>query len=93
MDGYKIIREVSNMFLNQGRGWDYYSRYTEIDGEELCLEDEVLARFEESDLVTQYSYQTEYFDGGPGYEATVIFFAWTDNIGTLHTDSVLTECM
>lgn len=93
MNGYEIINSVKEKFLCSKGRWKYYSRYAEIDGKEHCLDDDICAEFDASDSITQYSYETEYFYDGPGYEATAIFFAWTDNIGTLHTSSILTECM
>lgn len=86
-DGYSILEEMRNKFSQE---YGYCSRY--VNGGELCLEDEVIKEFNENGI-EHLTYDTERFDGGPGYEATVIFFAWVDLEGRLQSDKILTECM
>lgn len=88
--GYDIIETIESKFTDKDYG--HVHRYISNGSDvELCLEDEVFAEFEKNGIET-YSYETDHYDGGPGYEATVIFFAWIDN-GKLYTSSVKTECM
>ena len=100
MNGYEIIEDVAKLFKVEDGRWSYYTRYTELateededDLRECSIEDVIIGRFIDSPNVAQYTYSTEHFDGGPGYEATVIFFAWVDEDGDLCSDQILTECM
>lgn len=87
-NGYTIIGEMERKFSQEN---NYCSRYIELeDGKELCLETEVIKEFRENGI-EHITYDIECFDGGPGYEATAIFFAWVDLKGRLRIDKILTE--